>query len=670
MSILTASNLSQSFGAFDLFKGISVAIANDSKIGLVGPNGIGKTSLLLMLSRQAPPSGGAVHWARGIRLGYLPQEAAQAFAGQHNTVYEEMLTLFADLRAEEARLRQMEIAMETGDFADALFESYSRAQEQFELSGGYDYEVRIKQVLTGLGFKADSYGLPLDHLSGGQKTRLLLARLLLEKPDLLILDEPTNHLDVEAIEWLEKLLSRWPGAILVVSHDRYFLDRVVNTIWEMSRTGIELYRGNYSAYVQQRQERWERRLAEFQTFRDYIEKELDYIRRNIAGQRTLMAQGKLKRITRELKAVEMAGLQALQELSWGEFSDKFGVSGDEWGVAEATAHFKGLRPPAGRPPKLNLKLKAIHRSGNIVLRTRRLVVGYPGKSLFQGDDIELTRLECAALIGSNGTGKTTFLKTILEQLAPVQGEVVLGASLKIGYFAQAHSQLNPERTVLEALLDFRDMPISEARNYLAQYLFQHEDVFKPIRALSGGERGRLALALLALEGANFLLLDEPTNHLDIPAQEILQEVLEHFEGTILLVSHDRYLVDRLATQIWELRSGRLRVFKGSYQELLAAQEAPAGNGRPPIPPSAKPALNDNPSKNELKRRQVALAKLENEIHLLEKQQQAVAEALQQASEAQHFDNIQSLSLTYATIQTQLDTLLQQWEITAHEQAMA
>jgi ATP-binding cassette subfamily F protein 3 len=676
MAILTAHNVGQSFGAFDVFQGVTVSIPNDGKIGLVGPNGIGKTTLLLILAGLSTPSSGKVRRAGSARLAYLPQEAAQAFGEQEVTVYREMLAVFDDLRREEARLREMEAQMAGGDFSDELFERYSKAQERFERAGGYDYEVRVRQVLAGLGFDEEEWEKPLSHLSGGQKTRALLARLLLEAPDLLILDEPTNHLDVAAMEWLEHTLKNWDGAVLLVSHDRYFLDRVVNTIWEMSRRGIEVYRGNYSAYVRQRQERWERRLQEFEAFKARMEKELDYIRRNIAGQRTQMAKGKLKRIARELKAVQAGGLQAVQGKRWSQITNEMDISGDEWRVADAAAAINALSPPGGRPPQINMNLEADHRSGDIVLRTKDLRIGYPGTPLFEADDLELHRLECAALIGPNGAGKTTFLRTILGELQPLAGDVQLGASLKMGYLAQAHGRLDPDNTVLDELLERENMPISEARNYLARYLFRGEDVFREVRSLSGGEQGRLALALLALEGANFLLLDEPTNHLDIPAQEVLQAVLEQFEGTILLVSHDRYLVDRLATQIWALEDGHLNVFAGDYQAFVDDREGADGEegDAPQTKDDARPAPEEDEqkplSKNEMRRLRQAVQELEEEIGQAEYQLEQLAQALQAATEEEHFDKIQSLSLEYAATERRLETLMEKWEELAHEQAMA
>lgn len=666
MAILSATNLSQSFGALDIFSNITVSIPNDGKIGLVGPNGVGKTTLLYLLAGLSQPSHGVVHRARGKSIGYLPQESAQAFENLEHTVFAEMLTVFADLRQDEARLRQMEDQMANGHASEVLLEQYGLALHQFELAGGYDYELRTQQVLQGLGFAEPDWQIKLGHLSGGQKTRVLLARLLLEKPDLLILDEPTNHLDVAAVEWLEGALRIWAGAVLLVSHDRYFLDRVITTVWEMNRSGIEEYRGNYSAYVQQRQARWEQRQQTFDAHKERLEKELDYIRRNIAGQRTQMAKGKLSRISRELAALQRAGLDQVKGKSWAEISDQIGgASRHSMSVAEAAQAIKSLQKPDDRQASFSIHLKSDQRSGQIVLRTSKLVIGYPEKPLFAAEDITLTRLECAALIGPNGSGKTTFLRTIRGKLEPLAGEVKLGASLKIGYFAQAHEELNPDNTVLDELLTHQEMLLSEARKYLGRYLFSGDDVFKPVKALSGGERGRLALAILALEGANFLLLDEPTNHLDIPAQEMLQDVLEHFEGTILLVTHDRYLVDRLASQLWLLEDGQLRVFNGPYREYIAEREREAEQVKAVVADKR----DDDRRKDRLARQaQNAERKRVERLHLVEEQiaaKEAELEQLgyriQEASSAEAFDRIQSLSLEYGAAEEQLELLLHEWE---------
>ena len=666
MSVLTTKKLGQSYGDFDVFGGISVSIPNDGKIGLVGPNGIGKTTLLRLLAGLDVPSSGTVNVARDTRSGYQRQEAMDAFAGRENTVYGEMLSVFGDVLAREAHLRELEERMAGGDSSDALLATYSEAQHEFEGMGGYEYETRIRQVLQGLGFASEDWTAPLSHLSGGQKTRALLARLLLERPDLLILDEPTNHLDVEAIEWLESTLQTWQGALLIVSHDRYFLDRVVNRIWELSRVGIEEYRGNYSAYVQQRQERWERREAEFGAIREKFLKELDYVKRNIARDSTTnMAKGRLRRLIREVKVVQAGGLQTLLDKQWGRVMDEVSISATKWGVADVEQAIRALQSPVRRPPELNLNLRTTLRSGNLVLRSNELVIGYPDAPLFTAEPIRLERQECAALIGGNGTGKTTFLRTLMGEMEPLAGELRFGASLQVGYFAQAHDGFDPDNQVIDELLRHKHMLIGQARSYLAQYLFRGEDVFKPVRQLSGGERGRLALAILALGGANFLLLDEPTNHLDIPAQEVLQEVLEHFDGTILLVSHDRYLVDRLATQIWELHDGLMHVTEGSYSAYAAKRTAEREAAKAEAAAERLAERNsqngDRRQQNEARRRRRALAEIEEAIHGLEAQLAGLEQALAAASLAQDLDSIQRLSIAYAEAQGRLEDSMKAWE---------
>lgn len=674
MAILTFNNISQSFGDFDVFRGASASVPNEGKVGLVGPNGIGKTTLLLILAGETEPASGSIHMSKGTRLGYLPQEASRAFANATHTIFEELTTVFDELRQQAAKLRQMEQQMANGSVSDELMEQYSQLQISFETAGGYDYDLRIQQVLTGLGFSEDQWQMPLDHLSGGQKTRVLLGRLLLEKPDLLILDEPTNHLDVEAIEWLEGMLRIWEGAILIVSHDRYFLERVVNNIWELSRDGIETYRGNYSAYVLQREERWALRQRTFDDFLAHVHKEMDFIRRNIAGQRTQMAKGKLKRLSREVAAVLSAGLDALGLLDskgWLFAKETTGVAGEAQSMRELEQQITLLRPPSPRTV-LKMRLTPSHRSGELVLRTKALKVGYPGTPLFVSEDIELRRQECAALIGPNGVGKSTFLKTILEELEPLAGEIKLGASLQLAYFAQAHDRLNLENSVLDELLHHQPMLISEARSYLGRFLFSQDDVFKKVSALSGGERGRLALAILALDKANFLLLDEPTNHLDIDSQEVLQEALENYEGTTLMVTHDRYLVDRLATQVWELKNGRLRVFNGNYQEYLAVREAEVAAEKETaiaeLIQQQEAASNFSPGLSKNARRQQAeeLQQVESHIAETESHLDNLSEALQKATEAQTFDKIQRLSNEYAEAEAKLQALMTQWERLADE----
>lgn len=670
MSILTISNLGFAYGNRDIFLGLTASIPRDGKIGLVGPNGIGKTTLLRVLAGGAQPSSGTVTLARGTRIGYLRQEAVDAFAERRNTVHGEMLTVFAGLQELEQNLRAIEARMVEDGAAgngavDDVLAEYSTAQEAFETAGGYEYETRISQALYGLGFARSEWEQPLYQLSGGQKTRALLARLLLEQPDLLILDEPTNHLDVQAVEWLEGMLRTWDGALLIVSHDRYFLDNVVNRIWEMGPAGFEAYTGNYSAYLRQRQDRWQRREIEFNAIKERFLDELDYIKRNIARDATKnQAVGRLRRLVREVRVVEAGGLDLLLSKNWGQVMEEVDISEAKWGVADVEQAIKGLRSPIIRPPQLNLKLKTTLRSGNLVLRSTELTIGFPDNPLFRAEPIQLERGECAALIGPNGSGKTTFLRTLMAQQVPLKGELKFGASLQIAYFAQAHEGLDPNATVLDELLRHKHMLLGPARNYLAQYLFRGDDIFKPVSMLSGGERGRLALALLALQGANFLLLDEPSNHLDIPSQEVLQEVLEHFDGTILLVSHDRYLIDRLATQVWELRDGWLHVFPGAYAEMLLARERAAERAQQAAAATRSGAQTTYVAAKQARagdrKRARAVADAENKVHELEAQLAQMEDDLQAASAAQNIEAVQTLSKQYAATQVALEEAMEAW----------
>jgi ATP-binding cassette subfamily F protein 3 len=659
MSILSADNLSLSIGAFDVFHGISFTIANDSKIGLIGPNGIGKTSLLLVLAGVYAPTTGAIHIARGRKLGYLRQEAMDAFADRQNTVYAEMLSVFENLQALQSRLNEMEYRMSAGQYDEGLLEEYGNLQSAFERLGGYDFELQIQKTLDGLGLSKKHWHQPLSQLSGGQKTRALLARLLLEKPDLLMLDEPSNHLDMEAVEWLERTLREWDGSVLIVSHDRYFLDNTVNTVWEMDRSGLEVYAGNYSAYLLQRDERWEYYERVFNEEKARLLNEADFVQRNwVRASSHARAFGMLKKLSRELAMVENYGILSLRNgMKWHETGFRADRPLD---VIEAIRKVNSLEMPAGRPPRLRPRLQTAQVSGNIVLSAGNAIIGYPGNTLFTVRNLELRRGETAALIGPNGSGKTTFLRTMLGEIEPLEGQVQLGASLHIGYFAQAHDALNSERSVLDELLSHKEMQPGQARSYLAQYLFRGEDVYKPVCALSGGERARLALAILTLEGTNFLVLDEITNHLDIPAQEALQEGLENYSGTILLVSHDRYLIDRLATQIWELRDRRLHIFKGAYREFVLRRAVGASTARAAqvlLPP--RPLVRDN--SKETRKREQALTMLEERIREQELAIQRLSRELQKTGTNGSFEHVQGLSWQVAQAQARLDGLMEEWE---------
>jgi ATP-binding cassette subfamily F protein 3 len=648
-----------------IFSGISLSIPQRGRVAVVGPNGIGKTTLLRLLAGEESPDSGDIHLARSARMGYLPQEVSKISG---TNLWEECLAALSELRAQEARLKAMEERMADQPQDEDLMARYGRLQHAFELAGGYTYETRISQVLTGLGFSEDEYYMPLSHLSGGQRTRAWLARLLLASPDLLILDEPTNHLDIQAVEWLESYLRDWDGAAVIVSHDRYFLDQVVNTIYEMSHYGLETYRGNYTAYTRHREERWEERKQFYASEIARMEKELDFIKKNIAGQRVQMAKGKLSRLSREIEAIEILGFDAVRGKKWSRIADEAGgIDRKPMRVDEAARRLSALQTPDNRLDSIKLHIRPRHRSGNIVLRGEKLSIGYPGNLLFEVDELELRRQECVALIGPNGSGKTTFLRTLLGEIAPLAGELKTGASLKIGYFAQAHEDLEPNLTIIEEIDRVgTDMLEKDIRNYLGRFLFSGDDQFKRVSVLSGGERGRLALAKLALLDANFLLLDEPSNHLDIPGQEVLQQVLTDFDGTILMVSHDRYLIDALATQIWDIdsESHLLEVFKGTFKMYKGLQEdslgpeiqANGGDDKPPEPQVAKPKTL---SKHARKRIQTRINALEDRILELESCMDAIAVELQNPpSDA---EAIHQLGEDYAYYEAELQECMAEWE---------
>lgn len=630
MSLLTAHNLAKSFGADDIFEGISLEIPHGARIALVGPNGAGKTTLLNLLIGADLPTEGAVSVARNTRIGFLPQRPE--LAGQH-TLMEEQLSAFEELRRMEGELHRLEHALADPEQHAAALAAYGALQARFEHMGGYTYDYRIRMVLQGVGFTPDEYDTPLSKLSGGQKTRALLARLLLEEPDLLVLDEPTNHLDIQAVEWLEHFLRDFPGAVLAVSHDRYFMDAFASTVWELDFGRLEVYRGNYSHYVRQRDARHERLLKEYEAQQEFIAKEQDYIRKHMGSRWTAQAKGRLKKLETMKKR--------------GRIID---------------------RPRSRRT--LHIRMKAEMRSGDEVLKTRSLAVGYADDDapLFYVPDILLLRGETAALIGPNGVGKSTFLKTIIGQLEPLEGQVRLGAGVRLGYFAQAHELLNPRNSILDEILSVKNLPISEARSYLGQFLFSGDDVFRPIETLSGGERGRVALAKLALDGANLLLLDEPTNHLDIDSQEILQAVLDGFNGTILLVSHDRYLIDALATQIWAAEPGRLTVFEGSYQEYVSARDkasaaasAPA-NGKASKDTASSANTSAAPKKHGLSPYQLEkrVAEVEAQIHTLEARLKALTSAIEKASGEGNAERVRQLGAEYTQTEADLEAVMDEW----------
>jgi ATP-binding cassette subfamily F protein 3 len=631
MSVISASNLQKSYGAQDVFSGISLSVPQRARVALVGPNGIGKSTLLHLLVGLEKPDQGSVQRSRGLKIGFLPQEASyssQTKADLKSSLWEYSLGALSHLLKQEAELARLEQAMADPDKAESVLERYGRLQEAFELAGGYTYHAAVRRVLTGMSFTADEFERRLADLSGGERTRALLARILLEKPDLLVLDEPTNHLDIDAIEWLEGWLREYEGAAVIVSHDRYFLDNSIDRVWELSTHAITIYRGNYSAYVLQREERLELLHKQYESQQEHVRREEEFIRRNIAGQNTRQAQGRRKRLRRLLRDHSID------------------------------------RPSSLRP--VNIDFGKTRRSGDRVLETISLAVGFTDddRPLFIAPDLVLMRGECAAVIGPNGAGKTTFLKMLIGEIEPLRGEVKLGASLKVGYFAQAHEGLDPDLTVLEEVLRTgTGLKISEARNLLGSYLFSGDDVDKPVAVLSGGERGRLALAKLTLQGANLLLLDEPTTHLDLPSQEILQEALADFPGTILLVSHDRYLIEALATQVWAISpQGReMNVHQGGYASYAAARRQAAAT---PSAPSREVKPDSRRRLRKSSRGKIALVEAETRIDTLEKQLAEVSLKLEQAGA--DVEAVSRLGEEYAQLETQLQDSLKAWEELAQE----
>jgi len=636
MPIVAVKDLSKSFGAQDVFSGINVQLDQGERIALVGPNGAGKSTLLRIIAGLERPSAGTVTAVRTLRIGYLPQQPPPP---NGRMLYASMLANFDELRAQQRRLAQLEQGMSHAPVDEETLGKYGQLQQEFELAGGYTYEYDIRRILTGVGFRAEEFDMPLDILSGGQRTRAHLAELLLSKPDLLLLDEPTNHLDLHATEWLESYLIEREGGLVVVAHDRYFLDRVAEKVWDMEFGSIEVYKGNYSRYAEQKAERLERRQAEYDRQQALITATEAFIRRYHAGQRAKEARGRLKKLN----------------------------------------HIARIDRPKEQET-LRLDLKSSGRSGDLVLQTTELVIGFrnsitpahPGAPagantrLFTCPELVLRRTEKTALIGPNGSGKTSFLRTILGQVPPLSGSIRLGASVKIGYFSQTHDDLNPTSSALDEILAVKNIPISQARNYLARFLFSGDDVFKPLAQLSGGERSRVALAKLTLAGANFLVLDEPTNHLDIASREILEEVFLSFDGTILFVSHDRYLIDALATQIWALDNHRLYIYRGGYSDYLEqrqleeqGQQQTRGIERTQER-AAEGRIAARRQQQFLRKQLEEAERLENQIAELEARLHELSDQLNAASREQRVEDVRTFGIEYDRLETEREALLAQW----------
>ncbi len=631
MSLLTGSDVGKSYAHRYVFSDFSFAIEKGDRIGLVGINGGGKTTLLRILAGlevSDPP--GQIHRKRDLNIGYLVQDAGATVLD--GTVWERMLEGVADLRRLESELQAV-AAQLTGVDDDPLLARYSAMQADFERRDGYLYETRIHTVLAGLGFDASDHDTPLAQLSGGQRTRVQLARLLVEGSELLLLDEPTNYLDLRAVEWLEGWLRDRAGSYLVVSHDRWFLDRVTERTWEISFGRLETYRGNYSAYLRQRQERYARRLKEWEAQRAYVEKTEEYVRRFMAGQRTNQAQGRRKRLQRFLR--------------------------DE-AIERPQQH-----------TRMRLRMASSGRTGDIVVRLTDLELGYDAAAepvLRTTGEVEAYREQRLAVIGPNGAGKTTLVRAILGELEPLAGELRLGAKVEIGYLPQTQEYLDGSQTLVEALDEVapEGTRTSELRDLLGSFLFSGDDVDKRIEQLSGGERSRVALARLVLQGANFLILDEPTNHLDIASQEVLEEVLADFAGTVLLVSHDRYLIQSLATQIWLVEEGELTPYDGNWSQYSAWREGQSP--RQLAEASESNQVDDREARRESRRQRKAFeqmqerhAKLETTIASLEECKTDLGERIGAASEARDMELLTELTTALQQVEADLEQGMMAWE---------
>ncbi|HYI24757.1 MAG TPA: ABC-F family ATP-binding cassette domain-containing protein [Thermomicrobiales bacterium] len=640
-TILTVSNLAKTFITEEIFSGVTFQVAEREHVALVGVNGAGKSTVLRIIAGIEHANAGEIVLQTGLRITYLAQESSFT---SDNTLRGETRTAFAHVIAIADRMREIEHQMaEAGDDLDALLIEYDALQLRFDAAHGYDIDHRTDEVLFGLGFTEDQFNQPVKQLSGGQKTRVALAKALLADPDLLLLDEPTNHLDLEMLEWLESFLRTWNGACLIVSHDRYFLDRVTTRTLDLSFGRLEDYPAPYARYLTLREERMERRMKEYEEQQEYIARTEEFIRKYGAGQRYREARGRQKKLDR------LERIQRPQEHD-----------------------------------RLRLRLGTPVRSGRTVLSTTEMDIGYidpegPAR-LIEAPEMVIERGDRIGLLGPNGSGKTTFLKTLMGVLPPLKGEYQFGTNVKPGYYAQSHEQLRGKGsgTPLSVILETGPMNEEYARNYLGRFLFSGDDVYKHISELSGGERSRLALSVLLLEQANFLILDEPTNHLDIHARETLEELLDEFEGTILFVSHDRYFMDRIATKLWVVADESIEVALGNYtdyQRAIGRRDAAPSPPEPETTPEPAPEptplasapedvvvtakgkprrLNDATIQKELGQVERQVAKLEGRLN-------EISDALAVASIDEDMAAVTRLGEEYEKVQSDLDDAYARWE---------
>ena len=628
---LVVDNVAKSFGPHEIFKNVSFTIREGEKVGLVGVNGSGKTTLLRCLLSQLELDGGSIKFAGDLRLGYVEQGFANLGEGN---IHQFMLKACPDvvqLRAKLKTLEEQSAKTKPGKELDEILDSYAKTSARYEHINGYNYEANIKRVLIGLGYPESTWTENIQELSGGQKTRLMLAAALVNSPDLLILDEPTNHLDIDMTEWLEKYLREFKGGLLIVSHDRAFLDNVVEDILEMEGGCLKQFKGNYSRYLEQKDIQLLTETRAYDAQQEYIAKTEAYIRRVKAGIKSKMARGRQSQLNR------------LERIDAPVVNEEFTL----------------------RLPKATI-------SAEKVVMLDDLAVGYGKSIILQDINLLLTRGEKVAILGPNGSGKTTLLKTVLQEIPPLAGTAKIGNRVQIGYFSQSYERLNPNQTIMDNFLTEYGFTDEQTRKLLGSMLFHGEDVFKEIGTLSGGQKARLVLLKLVLDGANCLLLDEPTNHLDIAAKEAVEAALETFEGTVLLVSHDRYLVNQVAERIWAIENGRVVDYKGNYDFYLERREKTSNECQPEKIKAAKlpeREHTENPEKNHqakasrYSREEAAklLPKVELSIREQEAMQKVLEKEIADPANQQDLATSTKMAQEYENYQKNIDELMLKWE---------
>lgn len=639
--ILSCNNITKTFGTDAILSDCSFHIEEREKAAIVGPNGAGKSTLLKIIMGRLPADDGTVTISKDKTLGYLAQHQNLSSDG---TIYDELLSVKKDIIALEEKIRETEQQMKnaTGEQLDTLLDQYTKMNHQFELENGYAYQSEIVGVLKGLGFTEDDFSLPVNTLSGGQKTRVALGKLLLSKPDIILLDEPTNHLDMESIRWLENYLLGYNGSVIIVAHDRYFLDRIVTKIIEIENTHVTVFSGNYTAYADKKN------ILRNMQLKEYLNQQ-----REIKHQQEVIT--KLKQFNRE-KSIKRAE-------SREKMLDKLEV----------------VDKPAEINDKMNIELNPSVISGNDVLSVSHLSKAFDDNTLFTDISFDIKRGERVALIGNNGTGKTTILKIINDILPADSGEIKLGSKVTIGYYDQEHHVLDPDKTLFDELQDaYPDLNNTQIRNTLAAFLFTNDDVFKYIRDLSGGERGRVSLAKLMLSNANFLILDEPTNHLDMVSKEILENALNSYTGTVLYVSHDRYFINTTATRIIELVGQTTVNYIGNYDYYIEKKDAltaAALAGKPADSSSAVSAAQKNAQKESakadwkqskeeqalLKKKKNELKKTEERITVIEDRLKAIEEESALPEVCTDTARLLELHKESTKLSEELDTLYEKWE---------